>query len=341
VRAMVTVGPQRMELCDIEEPLIGSDEAEVRVETVGLCAADLHMYLGDSPVAHYPHIQGHEFAGIVERLSPHYSGPARIGDRVAVEPLRPCGTCYACRRGRPNCCANLIVVGAHVPGALAERITVRHNALYPTGNLDRELAALVEPISIGLQAVTRGGVSRDEQVVVFGAGPIGQAVMIGAADRGARVLVVDRVAARLDLARALGAELTVDATVEPAIETILAWTGGDGAAVAIEATGSPTVVRTCVDAVAHSGRIVVVGISTQEIAIPMLEMTRKELTVLGSRNNAGLFGDAVALVQRNQERARRLITHRFPLELTAQAIEFTLAHPSEAEKVLISIGGVV
>ncbi len=149
MKAVVTVAPRKMEVVERAEPTPGPNQALVRVETVGICGSDLHLYLGDHPYVTYPQIQGHEFCGTVVALGEQYHGPIRLGERVAVEPLIPCGTCFPCRHGRPNCCTRLAVLGAHVPGALCERIAVRTQSLYPTGDLDAELAALVEPISIG------------------------------------------------------------------------------------------------------------------------------------------------------------------------------------------------
>lgn len=338
MKAAFTLEPRRMEIREVAPPEPGHDEALVRIEAVGLCGSDLHFYTGDNPYCTFPQTQGHELAGIVVGFGGAYAGPLKAGDRVAVEPLRPCGACYPCRHGRPNCCIRLNVLGVHIPGGLAEYYAVKIENLYAAAGLDRELAALVEPISIGLHATVRGQVSAEDQVVVFGAGPIGQSVLLAAVDRGARVLVVDRIAARLDLARALGAEAVLDASHAAPAEAIAAWTNGDGASVVFDATGVPAVIRSAVDAVASSGRIVIVGISTEEVAIPVIAFTRKELNILGSRNNVGIFGAAVDLVRRNQEKVRRLITHRFPLEQAPQAIEFALAHPAEAEKVLILVG---
>jgi L-gulonate 5-dehydrogenase len=330
-----------VELMEQSEPTAGPNEALVRVEAVGLCGSDVLFYLGKHPYARYPQVQGHEFAGIVERFGGSYDGPVRVGDRVAVEPLQPCGACYPCRHGRANCCTRLAVLGAHVPGALVDRIAVRTSTLYPVGDLDSQLAALVEPISIGLQGVNRGAVTADDMVVVFGAGPIGQAVLLASVERGARVLVVDRLLSRLELARRLGAEAVVDARVEDPVAVIAQWTDGDGPGVVFEATGAPEVIRTAVDVVASAGRIVILGLSDKDVTLPVLEFTRKELTVLGSRNNAGIFGDAVELVRRNRARASLLITHRFPLEEAPRALQFALERPAEAEKVMILMGEAV
>jgi L-gulonate 5-dehydrogenase len=338
MRSVLTVAPRQMLLVEEDEPVAGPGQALLRVEAVGLCGSDLHLYLGDHPYVRYPQVQGHECCGRIVAFGEGYEGPLRIGERVAVEPLVPCGTCYPCRRGRPNCCTRLAVLGAHQRGALSELIAVRTASLYAVADLDAELAALVEPISIGLHAVIRGQVESEERVVVFGAGPIGQAVLLAARDRGARVMLVDKLEPRLSLARRLGAEVVVNATSENVAAAILAWTDGDGPAVVFEATGVPAVIRQAVELVASAGRIVIIGLSNQEVSLPVVEFTRKELTILGSRNNAGIFAQAVELVQRQSEAVRALITHRFPLEETPRALEFALEHPTEAEKVIILVG---
>ena len=337
MRAAITVGPRRMEVRQTAEPTPGPGEALIRVEAVGLCGSDLHFYLGDNPYSSFPQTQGHEVAGVIERFGGDYEGPLRAGDRVAVEPLRPCGVCYPCRHGHPNACVRLQVLGIHAPGGLVERWAVRTDNLHAAADLDPELAALVEPLSIGLHAVVRGAVTAEDQVAVLGAGPIGQAVLLAARDRGARVLAVDRLPSRLELARRLGAEQVVDTREREVLAAIMAWTGGEGAGVVFDATGAPPLIRLAVDAVASAGRVVILGISSEEVSIPVIAFTRKEVNILGSRNNVGVFDQAVDLVRRNRDLARALITHRFSLEQAPEAIEFALEHPAEVEKVLIGL----
>lgn len=337
MRAAVTVAPRRIEVRDVPDPVPGPDEALVRVETAGICGSDLHLFDGSNPYASFPRTQGHEFSGRVVAFGGAYEGPIKPGERVTVEPLIACGACFPCRHGRPNCCVRLHVLGVHVDGAFADLIAVKTRALFPAGPLDAELTALVEPVSIGMQVVTRGAVTADDTVAVYGAGVIGQAVLVCARDRGARVLVVDKIASRLDLATRLGAEVVVEAGAEDPAAAIAAWTRGEGPSVAVDATGAPAVIRAAIDAVAPSGRVVIVGISDQDVSIPVIEFTRKELTILGSRNNAGVFGDALDLVQRLGERLRVLVTHRFPLDEAHAAMTFALDHPQDAEKVLLVV----
>jgi L-gulonate 5-dehydrogenase len=337
MRAAITVAPRRIEMQEVPDPIPGPGQALVKVETAGICGSDLHLFDGTNPYANYPLTQGHEFSGRVVAFNGPYDGPIKVGDRVTVEPLIYCGECFPCRNGRPNCCVRLNVLGVHVPGAFAEYIAVRTNALFPAGDLDPELTALVEPVSIGMQVVTRGQVTAQDTVAVFGAGVIGQAVLLGAADRGARVLVVDKIGSRLELARKLGAEVTVEAGMQDPAQVILDWTNGEGPSVAVDATGVPSVIRTAIDVVAPSGRVVIVGISDQEVSIPVIQFTRKELNILGSRNNTGVFGEALDLVQRHNERLRVLVTHRFPFDQAQEAMTLALDHPAEAEKVLLQI----
>jgi L-gulonate 5-dehydrogenase len=338
MRIAVTTAPGTMCVRDAPEPIAGPGQALVAVEAVGLCGSDYHLFDGTHPYAHFPQTQGHEFAGVVTAFGPGYAGPLTPGQRVAVEPLLPCGGCFACRRGRYNCCRDLKVMGAHVPGALAEYVTVRADALHPVGDLDAATAALAEPLSIGLQAVDRGAVAAGDTVVVLGAGPIGLAVTLGAVDRGARVLVADRVPSRLDHARVFGASAVVDTAATDLAAAVEEWTAGEGAAVVVDATGVPALIRTAFDLVAPSGTIVVVGISDQEVSIPVIEFSRKEVTVLGSRNNAGIFPAAVDLVRRHAATVRTLITHTFPLAEVPEAIRYAASHPAQVGKAIITVG---
>jgi L-gulonate 5-dehydrogenase len=338
MKAAVTTGPGQMEFRDVPAAEFGEAEAVLQTQVVGLCGSDIHLFYGDHPYVRYPIVQGHEFSAVVVELGPGQPGSLRCGDLVAVEPLRPCRTCLACRRGHPNCCRTLEVVGAHLDGALRESLVVPAASCYGVGDLPADLAALVEPTSIGLQAVTRAGVAAGEQVVVLGAGPIGQTAAMAAADLGAEVLAVDLLDNRLAIAGHLGAAVTVNASSEDVAGAVRDWAGDDGPVAVIEATGQPSLVRLAVDLVAHSGTVVVVGITTSEVALPVVDFSRKEINLLGSRNNAGLFGKAVDLVARHRDEAMQMITHRFAFGDAPAALRFAAEHPQEAGKVQVLMG---
>ena len=339
MQAAVTYQPGHLEIRELPAPEPGPGEVLLAPQVVGICGSDVHLFLGDHPYSRFPAVQGHEFAATVTGLGA--GGDTRglaVGDLVAVEPLLPCHTCLACRRGHPNCCRELAVIGAHTDGALAGQLVVPADNCYPAGDLAAELAALAEPTSIGLQAVDRGGVQAGDQVVVLGAGAIGQTAALAAADRGARVMAVDLLPNRLAIAAALGAEQTVSSAETDLGEAVRSWAGLDGPAVIIDATGLPALIQRAVELVANSGTVVIVGISVRDVSLPVADFTRKEINIHGSRNNAGLFAEAVDLVSRHREQASRMISHRFALEQTQQALRLAADHPDEAAKVLVRIG---
>jgi len=336
MQTLVTVGPRQLEFREAPEPTPGPGDAVVAVEAVGICGSDIHFYTGEHPYSRFPNIQGHEFAGRVASLPAEYTGPISVGQRVAVEPLVVCGECLPCRRGRSNLCTQMRTFGAHINGGLQERIAVPADLLYDVGDLTPALAALVEPISIGMHARMRSGLESGDTVLIYGAGPIGQAILLAALDAGARVMAVDLERSRLDLALELGAERVASAN-DPVDEAALDWTDGDGPVVVFEATGVPRVLEQAIEVVAPSGTVVIVGLSRDPVSIPMVEFTRKELKVVGSRNNCGVFAQAADLVQRRRDSAQKLISHQMPFKAGPDAFELALTDPAHTEKVVITL----
>jgi threonine dehydrogenase-like Zn-dependent dehydrogenase len=343
VRAAVTRGRSEMVVVDVAEPGDpGPGEVLVRPEAVGLCGSDFHYYLGDiggvDAAERFPRIQGHEFAAAVEAAGPD-SGVAP-GTRVAVWPVRACGRCYPCRLGRGNVCVDIRLIGIHFDGALQERVVLPATHVFPVGDLSPTTAALIEPVSIAVRTVVRGRVAEGERVVVLGAGPIGQAVALAATDRGARVLLVDRLESRLAYASAIGAETLVAPDDAAGFERARAWAGGDGPEVVIEATGVPGLVRDCLELVAPAGRVVVVGLSSDEAPIRVGALPFNEIDLLGvSCCNADEFAAAVDLVRRRADVAAPLVSHEFELEHAPGAIDFAIANPAEVMKAVVRLDG--
>jgi threonine dehydrogenase-like Zn-dependent dehydrogenase len=190
-----------MAVVDVPEPSApGSGEVLVRPEAVGICGSDFHYFLGDIGAVEesqrFPRIQGHEASGIIEEVGPDCPPHLRAGERVALFPHTSCGQCYPCTIGRSNACIKLMLIGIHRDGALQERLVLPAEQAFPVGEQDAISTAVVEPMSIAVRAVARGRVATGEKAVVLGAGPIGIAVAVAALDRGASVLLIDRVATR-------------------------------------------------------------------------------------------------------------------------------------------------
>jgi L-gulonate 5-dehydrogenase len=201
--------------------------------------------------------------------------------------------------GKPNCCANLQIIGVHRAGGFAEYVTAPASHIHriPAG-LSPLFASFAEPVAIGVQACRRGEVGAEDDVLILGCGPIGLALIEVARARGARVLATDILPERLETAAQLGAE-TLHAGPD-LLPNMLERTNGEGMPVVIEATGSPQAMEQTVDLVAASGRIVIVGLVKQGVGItfPGLDFTRKEMTVVGSRASANCFPEALDLLAR-------------------------------------------
>ena len=308
MKAAIFDAPHEMRLGSWPTPEPGSEDVVMAVNAAGICAGDLYIYSGKNPYAQYPIIGGHEVCGAVVKVGSNVHTVAP-GQLVVIEPFLSCGKCYPCRVGKPNCCANLQIVGVHRPGGYAEYVMAPAANVHPVPNgVSAFRASFAEPITIGLHACQRGQVSAAEYVLVLGCGPIGLAIIEVALDRKARVVATDIVSPRLDIAQSLGAE-TLKAD-EKLMENVFAQTGGEGAPVVIEATGNPSVIQSTVDLVAAGGRIVIVGLVAKgvRVSLPGLELTRKEVSIFGSRTEFGCFPEALALLANDKIRYPEVAT---------------------------------
>lgn len=341
MKVAVTDAPRSVLLAERPDPGPPQPgETLVRVETVGICGSDLHLYrdeLGDSHVGLLPRIMGHEFSAIVEQADP--AGSAfHPGDRVAMWPMLPCRRCRTCRDGRPNVCANLRIIGVHDDGALQELFTVPTTNLVATPALSARQVSLIEPFAVSFHAVNRGRVAAGESVVVLGAGPIGAAAALACADRDAEVLVVDPVAARRDLVGSWGLEVDwLDG--DQLLERLAAYGGPEGPHVVIDTTGRAAVLETAIAFAGHGGRIVVVGLTGESAPLHPGPLPLKELDVLGT--SCCLYDEFVAaadLVRRHATTVETLISHHLAMPSAAEAFRQLDEHPEETVKVLIDVG---
>jgi threonine dehydrogenase-like Zn-dependent dehydrogenase len=342
VLAAVTRSPGEMVIENV--PDSGPSRAGnviVRPEAVGICGSDFHLYSGDVGALSgardfYPRIQGHEVSAVVE--DPGDAGTVSKGERVAIWPLLPCGGCYPCRVGRPNVCVSFRLVGVHLDGGLAERLEVPASLLFGVGDLDPDCTAYVEPASVVVHALARGRLQAGEQVVVFGAGPIGLAAVLAAADAGARVLAIDPVVSRRDLAKRLGAERAAWATPAELVDEARDWTGGEGPQVVVETSGEPSVLPQAIEMVSAAGRVVVVGMSSGTAPLRPGAFPEKEIDVIGSScATAEDFINAVRLVSAHSASLTALFSHHFPLERAAEAFEFAMKRPQDAIKIVVTV----
>jgi 2-desacetyl-2-hydroxyethyl bacteriochlorophyllide A dehydrogenase len=343
VLAAVTRSPGEMVIEKVSSPgPARAGNVIVQPEAVGICGSDFHLFSGDVGALSgvrdfYPRVQGHEVSAIV--VDPGNAETVREGERVAIWPLLPCGTCYPCRAGKPNVCTRFRLVGVHLDGGLQERLEVPASTVFGVGDLDPDSTAFVEPASIAVHALTRANLIAGEQVVVFGAGPIGLATALAAAAAGARALSVDPIPARRDLAKYLGAERVADPAGEQNLQKdIRDWTSAEGPPLVIETSGEPGVLPQAVEMVSAAGRVVVVGMSSGTAAIRPGAFPEKEIDVIGSScATAEDFLHAISLVSANRASLAEIFSHHFPLDRTADAFKFAMSRPPDALKIVINV----
>jgi len=323
---------------DRPEPAAATGTALVRVHRIGVCGTDLHAFAGKQPFFSYPRVLGHELG--VEVIDPGDSPHGlKAGDRCAVEPYLNCGTCISCRRGKPNCCTTLQVMGVHIDGGMQPLLRVPARKLHASATLDYDQLALVETLGIGAHAVERAQLAPNDFVLVIGAGPIGLSVIQFARVSGATLAVMDISDSRLEFC---GKQLGVAHTLKPgatAIEELKRIGGGDLPTCVIDATGNPGSMMGAFDLPAHGGRIVFVGLFQGDVTFNDPNFHRRELTVMASRNALpATFREVIRLVEAGQVDTRPWITHRFKLADTPAVFPKEIAGNPAVLKAMIEVG---
>jgi len=335
MRCAVLHAPRDMRMEEGPIPGIAHNEALIKVNAAGICGGDIHFYDGVHPYCNYPRIHGHELAGTVEKIAPGTTN-IKPGDHVVIEPLIYCGKCYPCRIGKYNCCVSLQVIGAHVDGGFADFVKVPTKLVHKIPpDMPFDLAATCEPYSIGHHAVQRAQVTNADKVLILGAGAIGLTALDFARLAGSQVYVVEISPQRQELAKKFGAEVIIDPTKEDTVAKIMDLTDGEGVGVVIEATGRRSVMENTENLVAAGGRIVIVGLTNEKVAFTGINFTKREMTIMGSRNSAGEFPRVIEAIASGKTHAKLLITRRFPFPEIVEAMAYTSQNITREGKVLL------
>ncbi|MET7335385.1 2,3-butanediol dehydrogenase [Nonomuraea sp. NPDC005650] len=347
MRALRWHGPRDLRLEEVPEPgLPEPGQALVEVAYCGICGTDVHEYAagphmirsGPHPLTwHRPPLAlGHEISGIVRALGGPVPGVA-VGDRVAVDPCWSCGTCRWCVRGEYHICPKGGSVGLASPGGLAELVIVPAAGLVrvPDGVSD-ELAALAEPLSVGLHAIRRGGVAPGDNVLILGGGPIGVAAAIASRVAGAAgVFVSEPVPERRKRIADLATE-TYDPGASDVRREVYLRTGRVGPDVVVEATGVPELAAVAISAARRGGRIVLAGIGDRPASLDLTALTFYERTLVGSLGYQYDVPRVVALLDSGALDPARMITGRFPLEAGPELFAGLAAGRGNHLKVLLT-----
>ena len=308
MKAIVCDEPHSLTLVERPDPVPRGTEILVRIGRVGLCGTDYHIYEGRHPFLTYPRVIGHELGGEIENVPP--GSNLRVGQTVAINPYIACGSCVACRNGKPNACVNITVLGVHGDGGMCERLAVPESAVIDATGLTIDQAAMVEFLAIGAHAVARGAPKAGDRVLVVGAGPIGVGTALFSRLNGAQVTLVDTRQTRLDYTRdALGFANVQKADADLS-EAMRLATEGEMFDVVFDATGVLAAMANSLQFVAHGGALVLVGVAPGDLVLPDPEFHKRETTLIGSRNALAVdFDRVIAAIREGHIPTEALHTH--------------------------------
>lgn len=342
MRQAVLVEPRHIEFREVETPSkesLGARQVLINVKRIGVCGSEIHSYHGLHPATFYPVVQGHEYSGTVVAVGADVT-VCKAGDNVTARPQLVCGKCGPCRRGQYNVCENLRVQAFQADGAAQDFFVVDDDRVValPDG-MSLDYGAMVEPCAVGAHSTARAGDLKGKNVVVSGAGTIGNLVAQFAQARGAKkVLITDVSDFRLEKARECGIANTLNVTEKPLKDAIKDFFGEEGYQVGFEVAGVESSVRSLMETIEKGSTIIIVAVFAKDPALSMFYLGEHELTLVGTmmyRHEDYL--KAVEFINEKTVNLEPLISNRFAFEQYDDAYRFIDESKGTSMKVIIDL----
>lgn len=337
MKALFLTEVGKSEVRVIEKPIPKAGEVLLKVGMVGFCGGDMNGFKGLFPLQEYPNILGHEVGATIEALGTDVPEQFQTGSKVTIYPYLACGTCVACRKGRPNACKTNKTMGVRRPGAMTRYICVPWQDLFISDKLSLRELALAEPLTVGFHAVSRGRVSSEDRVAVLGCGIVGLGAVASAVNKGAMVIAIDLDDSKLEIARKIGVAQTINPGKEDLHERLQQITNGDGPDVIIEAVGSPHTYRSAVEEVAFLGRVVCIGYAKAPVEFNTSLFVQKEIEILGSRNCVGRidFPEVITYLEAGKFPVDEVISKVISIDEGPDTLSAWAANPQGIIKIMI------
>lgn len=342
MRQVVLLEPRHLEfreVPDLKASDLKEDEILLRVKRIGICGSEIHSYHGLHPATFYPVVQGHEYSAQVVATGDAVTEVVP-GDYATARPQLVCGECGPCRRGQYNVCEKLRVQAFQADGAAQDYFIVPQDRVVklPAG-MSLDYGAMIEPAAVGAHAASRAGDLTGKNVVVSGAGAIGNLVAQAVIARGARkVLITDVSDLRLDIARQCGIEHTHNVSKAPLAEAVKEVFGEEGFQVAFEVAGVESSVRSLMETIEKGGTVVIVAVFSKDPALSMFYLGEHELNIVGTMMYR--HEDYLATVQAVSEgriNLEPLISNRFSFEEYDAAYKFIDENRMTCMKVIVDL----
>jgi len=346
MKAVCLTGRETVEIRKVDDVRAGPGEVALAPEYVGLCGTDLHVFLGQLEYrVPYPAVLGHECGARVAELGGGVDGLA-VGDRVVIDPVFPCGACPLCKAGRFNICRDIDVLGIDCAGALAERVVVDAANVFPLPeSVEPKHAAMAELYSVAVHASRITKVETGDVVVVLGAGRLGLSLIDVLRGSGAAKLVaVDLLDSRLEVAKAIGADLAWNAREVDPVERARELTGGLGVDKVVEAVGHARAVEgqrppmhQAVQMIRPGGQVTAMGQGDADQPVFWRDFVLKEASIVSSRLNLGDLPRALDLMARGLVHPDAIITHTLLPKQVDDGFHMMHDRPDEAIKVVVDM----
>ena len=335
MKAVQIVKPNELRVIDVPKPTLDAhNNVLVKMTAAGICGSDVGIYHGTNAAATYPRIIGHEMVGVVVETGPT-AQKVKVGDRVIIDQVVPCGHCYACRKGRPNVCGNLQVRGVHIDGGYREYMAVPDTDCYlvPDSLTDAE-AVMIEPTTIAVQCCSRAQLESEDTVLIIGSGALGSSILrIVRLYHPQKIIVADIDDAKLQEALQNGATDVINSLKEDVPARCRELTDGYGVTVSIDAACVKTSLLTALQATGNAGRVITMGFSVAPTEVNQFVITSKELDVRGSRLQNRKFQDVIDLINAGKVDLRGSISHTFPLTEAQKAFDFVDSRDPSIRKI--------
>jgi 2-desacetyl-2-hydroxyethyl bacteriochlorophyllide A dehydrogenase len=338
MRQATMTAPGVIEIGETAPPKAAAGEVLLRVRRIGVCGSDVHVYHGTHPFTPYPVVQGHEFSAVVEAVGEGVTD-VEVGDRVTAMPQVVCGACRPCLRGDYHICDSLRVRGFQAPGCAQDLFVTEAAKIVPLpATFSFEQGALVEPVAVGVHAVSRAGDVAGRNVAVLGAGPIGNLLAQVAHAQGARTLITDVSEFRLAVARQCGLASTSNTRQEDLAKASARIFGTDGFDIAFECAGVEETINAAIGTIQKGGIIVLVGVYGEKPRLDVGLVQDRELNLVGTlMYTYGDFTRAVDLMAAGRVVTAPLDSNHFPFEQYPGAYRFIDEAGDRSMKVFIDL----
>lgn len=340
MRQAIMLKPGVIEFREVEKPeVLKENEILLNIKKIGVCGSDIHVFHGEHPATPYPVVQGHEYAGVVEAIGSAVT-KVKVGMQATARPQLVCGKCSPCLRGQYNTCQNLKVQGFQAPGVAQDYFVVEEDRLVVIPeSMSLDQGAMIEPASVGAHATGRATNLKGKNVVVSGAGTIGNLVAQFAKARGAKkVLITDLSEYRLEKAKECGIDEVLNLKETSFAEGVKKCFGDEGFQVGFESAGVQASLDVLIENVEKGGEVVILGVFSKNPVINMFYVGEHELNVFGSMMY--LHEDyllAVEMIASGKIKIAPLLTDRFPFEKYLDAYHHIEKKGGETLKVMIDL----